>query len=150
MLTSLYLPALNLEDASEVADIFWRARLLYRDERVIDTLLLYALLGVSYRLFDESGYPPHFLLFLYGKTGSFKTALAKVLFTQLCDERYRKYPRRIDVDTPTSLEIALTKSGCDTLTLIGLGGSPIMAMWMGAGDKREAQKILNNSFLCCW
>lgn len=35
-------------------------------------------------------------------------------------------------------------------SLIGLGGSPIMAMRMGAGDKREAQKILNNSFLCCW
>ena len=31
-------------------------------------------------------------------------------------------------------------------SLIGLGGSPIMAMRMGAGDKREAQKILNNSF----
>lgn len=31
-------------------------------------------------------------------------------------------------------------------SLIGLGGSPIMAMRMGAGDEREAQKILNNSF----
>ena len=31
-------------------------------------------------------------------------------------------------------------------SLIGLGGSPIMAMRMGAGDRREAQKILNNSF----
>ena len=32
-------------------------------------------------------------------------------------------------------------------TLVGLGGSPIMAMQMGQGDKAKAQKILNTCFL---
>ena len=32
-------------------------------------------------------------------------------------------------------------------SLVGLGGSPIMAMRMGEGDSREAKRILNNSFL---
>lgn len=32
-------------------------------------------------------------------------------------------------------------------TLIGLGGSPIMAMRMGANEPKEAQHILNNAFL---
>lgn len=32
-------------------------------------------------------------------------------------------------------------------SLVGLGGSPIMAMRMGEGNHREAQRVLNNSFL---
>ena len=32
-------------------------------------------------------------------------------------------------------------------TLVGLGGSPIMAMRMGAGRKEEASRILNTCFL---
>lgn len=32
-------------------------------------------------------------------------------------------------------------------TLVGLGGSPIMAMRMGEGKREEAQRILNNCFL---
>ena len=32
-------------------------------------------------------------------------------------------------------------------TLVGLGGSPLMAMRMGQGRKEEAQKILNNCFM---
>ncbi|MEG2119915.1 MAG: MATE family efflux transporter, partial [Pseudoflavonifractor sp.] len=32
-------------------------------------------------------------------------------------------------------------------SLVGLGGSPIMAMRMGEGDRPEAKRVLNNSFL---
>ncbi len=32
-------------------------------------------------------------------------------------------------------------------SLVGLGGSPIMAMRMGEGNEKEAKRILNNSFL---
>lgn len=32
-------------------------------------------------------------------------------------------------------------------SLVGLGGSPIMAMRMGEGNEREAKRVLNNSFL---
>ena len=74
-------------------------------------------MGVSYRLFDEAGYAPHFLLFINGKTGSFKTAISKVLYMQLVDDEHREYPRRIDADTVTSFERALVESGKDTVTL---------------------------------
>ena len=32
-------------------------------------------------------------------------------------------------------------------SLVGLGGSPIMAMRMGEGNLKEARRILNNAFL---
>ena len=32
-------------------------------------------------------------------------------------------------------------------SLVGLGGSPIMAMRMGEGNHKEARRILNNAFL---
>ena len=91
---------------------------IYKEVSVSATLLLYSFLGVLYKAFDMAGYPPHFLLFIYGKTGSFKTAMAKIFFIQLCVGEYRKYPRRIDSDTATSLEVALTKYGEDTITLL--------------------------------
>ena len=100
-------------------ETIWRNSLcIYKDSEVAAVLSLYSFLGVSYKMFDEAGYAPHFLLFMTGKTGSFKTTIAKLLFTQLTDERYRDYPRRIDADTVTSFERALVVSGVDTVTLI--------------------------------
>lgn len=100
-------------------EMIWRNSLcIYKDSEVAAVLSLYSLLGVTYKLFDEAGYAPHFLLFMTGKTGSFKTTIAKLLYTQLADERYRDYPRRIDADTVTSFERALVVSGVDTVTLI--------------------------------
>ena len=32
-------------------------------------------------------------------------------------------------------------------TLVGLGGSPILAMRMGEGNQKEASRVLSNSFL---
>ncbi len=91
---------------------------LYQDSASISTMIMFSLLGVLYRPFKEAGYPPKFLLFLYGKTGSMKTTIAKILFSQLGDDKVRDNPRRIDSDTIVSFERAVIESGYDTVTLI--------------------------------
>ncbi len=118
ILTELSLPVDLSIDRQGAGCIFSNAVQLCEDKAVMYTLLMYSFLGVAYRLFSEAGYAPHFLLFLFGKTGSYKTALAKVLFTQLCENQYREFPRRIDSDTPTALEVSLTEKGRDTVTLV--------------------------------
>lgn len=91
---------------------------LYQDSASISTMIMFSLLGVLYRPFKEAGYSPKFLLFLYGKTGSMKTTIAKILFSQLGDDKVRDNPRRIDSDTIVSFERAVIESGYDTVTLI--------------------------------
>lgn len=118
ILTQLKLPADVGIEKKDLFPIFDSVTQMYQNKAVIYTLFVYSLLGVSYRIFSEAGYPPRFLLFLLGKTGSFKTSIAKVLYTQLCEDKYRIYPRRIDADTSTSLEISLVEKGVDTITLL--------------------------------
>ena len=91
---------------------------LYQNRASMSTMIMFSLLGVMYRPFKEAGYPPKFLLFLYGKTGSMKTTIAKILFSQLGDDKVRDNPRRIDTDTIVSFERAVIESGYDTVTLI--------------------------------
>lgn len=91
---------------------------LYQNRASMATLIMSSLLGVMYRPFKEAGYPPKFLLFMYGKTGSLKTTIAKILFSQLGDDKVRDNPRRIDSDTIVSFERAVIESGYDTVTLI--------------------------------
>lgn len=91
---------------------------LYQNRASMATMIMSSLLGVMYRPFKEAGYPPKFLLFLYGKTGSMKTTIAKILFSQLGDDKVRDNPRRIDSDTIVSFERAVIESGYDTVTLI--------------------------------
>lgn len=118
MTTSLILPG-NKDCSIRDLETIWRMSMsIYKDSDTAAVLSLYSFLGVSYKLFDEAGFAPHFLLFMTGKTGSFKTTIAKVLYTQLADEKYRDFPRRIDADTVTSFERALVISGADTVTLI--------------------------------
>lgn len=118
VVTNLNLPCDEQIDRRDLAGIFSKAVQIYWDEAVSYSLILYSLLGVLYRPFAEAGFPPHFLLFINGITGSFKTSVAKIFFTQLADDAYRSYPRRIDADSMISLEVALTKSGQDTITLL--------------------------------
>lgn len=76
-------------------------------------LLLYAFSGILYNFFEYCNYPHQFLLFISGRTGSFKTSIAKVLFPNLnsSHEILRFF------DTPASLEVAL-KDSRSTVTLI--------------------------------
>jgi len=102
----------------DVGQILSNAFQLYDNSETISTMIMCSFLAVLFRPFKEAGYPPRFLLFLNGKTGSMKTTIAKILFVQLCDDKTRDTPRRIDTDTVVSLERALVESGYDTVTLI--------------------------------
>lgn len=117
VLTELNLLSSKRYDKTDLVQIYRRAIGLYDVSGTAAILVAYSLMGVSYRIFDEAGYAPHFLLFINGKTGSFKTAISKVLYMQLVDDEHRDFPRRIDADTVTSFERALVESGRDTVTL---------------------------------
>jgi len=90
---------------------------LYKERSVGIVLALYVFTGVTYSLFNEANFAWNSVLFLTGRTGSMKSSIAKVLAFQLMEEDARQQPRRIDQDTETSLEIALTRKGRDTITL---------------------------------
>ena len=115
--TGMRLPFDKIEK-KQAANIFFDACDLYKDSRPMSVILPFSMLGVLYRLFKEAGHAPHFLLFVNGKTGSMKTTLSKILFTQLSDDKHRDTPRRIDSDTITSFERGIIESGRDTVTLI--------------------------------
>lgn len=118
VLTPLNLPCDVKYGKKELVETWQMALNVYKNHGVASTLVVYSFLGISYKLFDDAGYAPHFLLFLNGKTGSLKTTIAKILFTQLAEDGGRDFPRRIDADTVTSFERALVLSGRDTTTLI--------------------------------
>ena len=117
VMTDLNLPYDRGYTPNSILEIWEKATSIYLNHDVSSVMVTYAFLGVAYKVFDEAGYPPHFLLFLTGKTGSMKTTISKILYTQLTRDDDRDHPRRIDADTPTSLERALVSSGIDTITL---------------------------------
>lgn len=112
--TGMSLPSYNLDNI-EIGNILMRALNLYNDKVAMGTMFLYAFSGVMYKLFEEAGHAPRFLLFVNGKTGSMKTTIARILFVQLHDEKQRGYVRRIDSDTIVSFERAIVKRGVDTV-----------------------------------
>lgn len=115
--TDMTLPAFPYR-MDTLRDIFQKTLSMYRDFAAMSVMFIFSLMGVLFRPFKEAGFQPHFTLFLNGKTGSMKTTIAKILFTQLCEDRYRDNPRRIDADTAASLERAIVLTGYDTVTLI--------------------------------
>ena len=70
-------PAFMPQDAMRSA---MRMLELSDNQSVIVPMVLYAHLGVLFTLFEHAGFPPRMLLFVNGKTGSFKTAVCIVLF----------------------------------------------------------------------
>lgn len=116
--TGVSLPKYTSVSLQQLKEYCHRALNIYGDKSVAATMFLYAFTGVTYKLFDEAGYPPHFLLFLNGKTGAMKTTIGKILFNQLKCEKHRDHVRRIDADTIVSFERALVEQGIDTITLI--------------------------------
>lgn len=118
VLSNLDLPELKGYTKKEIGKIWLMSLGIYKKYEVAAVISIYSFLGVTYKVFDEAGFAPHFLLFLTGKTGSLKTTIAKIFYTQLADEQHRDFPRRIDADTVVSFERALVLSGRDTVTLI--------------------------------
>ena len=116
--TGLTLPSIQLKSNREIWEILKIAWGMYEDKVSMSVMLMYSFLGVLWKPFNEAGYPPHFALFLNGRTGSLKTSIGKILYTQLCEPEFRDSPRRIDSDTAVSLERAIVLKGKDTVTLI--------------------------------
>ena len=116
--TPLSLPCMENLNIRQLPTIWNTMKGLYKDYIGSAILSVYSTLGILYKPFSEAGYPPHFLLFITGKSGSFKTTIAKILFIQLCDEHYRNSPRRIITDTDVSIERGIVMYGRDTITLL--------------------------------
>lgn len=116
--TGLTLQSMHINSKNEILQIVKKSWGLYGDKISLAVMLMFSFLGVLWRPFNEAGFPPHFTLFLNGKTGSLKTTIGKILYTQLCEPEFRDSPRRIDSDTAVSLERAVVLKGRDTVTLI--------------------------------
>lgn len=101
---------------TEASDTLWRVLHLYNEQGISGILILFSLLGVMYKPFEDAGYPIRFLLFIKGQTGSYKTSIAKELYMQLVQDGFQNSPRRLDQDTEVSLERALVTRGRDTIT----------------------------------
>ncbi len=102
----------------QVGQIVREALRLCKDAKTIQTLICFSLLGVMYKLFEAAGFPPHFLFFLHGPTGSMKTAISRVLFLQVMDTMNSgDYMRRFE-DSLASLERGIALNGTDTITLV--------------------------------
>ena len=114
----LNLPFYNYYTEQQVGDTLLYAMNLYGDRASMSAMISFSMLGVLYRCFKETGYAPRFILFLNGKTGSIKTTVGKILFTQIAQDNFRDVPRRIDADTCVSFERAVVLGGRDTTTLI--------------------------------
>lgn len=91
---------------------------LTSNQQALSVMISFSLLGTLYKLFEEAGYAPRFVLFVNGKTGSMKTTISKILFMQLRKGLESDEPRRIDADTLTSFERAVVSAGRDTTLLI--------------------------------
>lgn len=116
--TALDLPWDNRISRQEAGMIFLAALGITPNNPVMRIILPFSLMGVLYSPFCEAGFVPRFSLFINGRTGTLKTSLAKVFFTQLAKAEDRETPRRIDLDTEAALERGLVKSGRDTVLLI--------------------------------
>jgi len=115
--TGMTLPSYHSSWA-QAGQVFFDAYGLYAEKGPMSVMLAFSMLGVLYRVFDEAGYKPRFVLFIHGKTGSMKTTLSKILFIQLTNEIFRDAPRRINTDTVTSFERGIILNGRDTVTLV--------------------------------
>ena len=70
VMTDLNLPYDRGYTPNSILEIWEKATSIYLNHDVSSVMVTYAFLGVAYKVFDEAGYPPHFLLYLTGKTGS--------------------------------------------------------------------------------
>lgn len=133
--TGLSLPFANY-DREKLSNIFRFALSLYSDSKVAFPLVISSFLGVLFKLFCIAGYRISFTIFLNGRSGSMKTTIAKILFTQLCEDRFRENPRKIN-DTVTSIEQGFVNDGVDTTTLFDDYKPPVSSK-----DKSNADNSL--------
>lgn len=85
-----------------------------RQELMLPLLLLMHL-GPLFELFRQAGYPPRFVTFLAGTTGSLKTSLSLAFFRLFAEDS--EQPEANFLDTETALELKL-RSACSRVLLV--------------------------------
>lgn len=99
-------------------------------------LLLYSHLSVMKEVFVKAGVEPHFILWIYGLTGSMKTSVAKVFFNIF--NRDKEYLTATFKDTKTAIEIKSTEYKDSVLVVDDY--HPTTSTY----EKREMQSLASN------
>ena len=103
------------KDMYNTIDIWNKAMNVFNEKKVAGPILLYALYGVTYRLFMDAHKRPTGILFVAGETGAMKTSVSKVFFIMFnTDEDASVMPFQ---STPASLDPAI-KEAKDALLLV--------------------------------
>ena len=71
------------------------------DLKISSTMISFQFIGLIYALFEEASFRPQFALYLFGSTGSLKTALSKEMFGIFLNDSCDSHTFS---DTPTSIE----------------------------------------------
>lgn len=92
---------------SQQESFFHAVRMLKLSEDMRKTLPLWLVshLGVLFSLFEEAGFAPRFVTYLYGASGSLKTSVSKIFFKILKDD-FNDISANFN-DTMTALEIKM-------------------------------------------
>lgn len=99
-------------------------------------LLLYSHLAVMKEVFVKAGVEPHFILWIYGLTGSMKTSVARVFFNIF--NRDKEYLTATFKDTKTAIEIKATEYKDSVLVVDDY--HPTTSTY----EKREMQSLASN------
>lgn len=98
----LWIPEMSPQES-----FFHAVRMLKLSEDMRKTLPLWLVshLGVLFSLFEEAGFAPRFVTYLYGSSGSLKTSVSKIFFKILKDD-FNDISANFN-DTMTALEIKM-------------------------------------------
>lgn len=94
-------------------EIWNMAMSVFNQKSIAGPVILYALYGITYRLFVDANHRPTAILFLTGETGSLKTSISKVFFYMFnTDQDIPVIPFQ---STPASLDPAIFDARDDVL-----------------------------------
>lgn len=94
-------------------EIWSMAMSVFNQKSVAGPVILYALYGITYRLFVDAKHRPTAILFLAGETGSLKTSICKVFFYMFNTDE--DIPVISFQSTPASLDPAILDARDDVL-----------------------------------
>ena len=114
---------------------FHAVRMLFLSKDIRKTLPLFLVshLGILFSLFEDAGYPPRFVTFIYGPSGSLKTSVSKIFFKILKDQS-NDITANFN-DTATALEIKMGNTKDEVLLIDDYRPSAL---------RTEAQRINGN------
>ena len=91
---------------SDIRNIVLNAFQVFRHQGVAAAVLLSSMLPIARHVFQKAGYPIQFLIYIYGTSGSLKTASTLAFFDMFEDENAKNVTSF--QSTVTSLEVSLT------------------------------------------